>query len=114
MMLETHRGEPHMVINTSDAARIGVSDGQMVRVHNDQGEFQVMALLSSSAQPGQVVMYNGFDAFQFPNWAGPNDAEPGMVKWLHLAGGYGHLKYWVTEWQPCPVMRGTRVAVQPL
>jgi len=114
MMLETHRGEPHMVINSADAARIGVSDGQMVRVYNDQGEFEVMALLSPSAQPGQVVMYNGFDAFQFPNWAGPNDAEPGMVKWLHLAGGYGHLKYWVTEWQPCPVMRGTRVAVQPL
>ena len=47
-------------------------------------------------------MYNGFEPYQFPNWAGPNDAEPGMIKWLHLAGGYGHLKYWITEWQPCP------------
>ena len=51
--------------------------------------FEVMALTSPGAQPGQVVMYNGFDTFQFPNWAGPNDAEPGMIKWLHLAGGYG-------------------------
>ena len=57
-------------------------------------------------------MYNGWDPFQFPNWAGPNDIEPGMIKWLHLAGGYGHLRYWVTEWQPSPVMRSTRVGVE--
>ncbi len=112
MMLNTHRGEPHLVMNNGDAARLGIADADMVRVHNDQGEFHVMALLSPGAQPGQVVMYNGFDTFQFPNWAGPNDAEPGMIKWLHLAGGYGHLRYWVAEWQPCPVMRGTRVAIE--
>ena len=40
-----------------------------------------------------------------------NDIEPGMIKWLHLAGGYGHLRYWVTEWQPSPVMRSTRVGI---
>ena len=58
------------------------------------------------------MMYNGFEPYQFPNWEGPNDAEPGMIKWLHLAGGYGHLQYWVTEWQPSAVMRGTRVAIE--
>ena len=42
-----------------------------------------------------------------------NNLEPGMFKWLHLAGGYGHLKYWPTEWQPCPVMRATRVDFEP-
>jgi DMSO reductase family type II enzyme molybdopterin subunit len=112
LMLNTHRGTPHLVVNAKDAERLGIADNDMVWVHNDQGEFRVPALLSASAQPGQVVMYNGWDPYQFPNWAGPNDAEPGMVKWLHLAGGYGHLKYWVTEWQPCPVMRSTRVAVE--
>ena len=111
IMLDTHRGTPHIVVNNSDAAKLGVADGELVRVFNDLGEFQVPALLSPSAQPGQVVMYNGWDPYQFPNWAGPNDIEPGMIKWLHLAGGYGHLRYWVTEWQPSPVMRSTRVGV---
>ncbi|MBA4180215.1 MAG: ethylbenzene dehydrogenase [Anaerolinea sp.] len=112
IMLDTHRGTPHLVVNSGDATRLGVADGVMVRVFNDMGEFQVPALLSPSAQPGQVVMYNGWDPYQFPNWAGPNDIEPGMIKWLHLAGGYGHLRYWVTEWQPSPVMRSTRVGIE--
>jgi len=111
LMLDTHRGTPHLVMNTSDATRLGIKDEEMVRVHNDLAEFHVPVLLSESAQPGQVVMYNGWDPYQFPNWAGPNDLEPGMIKWLHLAGGYGHLRYWVTEWQPSPVMRSTRVGI---
>ncbi len=112
LMLATHRGTPHLVINDRDAARLGLDDNQMVRVFNDQGEFRVPVLTSPSAQPGQLAMYNGFEPYQFPNWEGPNDVEPGMIKWLHLAGGYGHLKYWPMEWQPCAVMRGTRVAVE--
>jgi DMSO reductase family type II enzyme molybdopterin subunit len=112
MMLETYRGEPHIVINDQDAAALGVSDHDPVRVHNDQGEFRVAVRISPSARPGQVIMYNGFEPYQFPNWAGPNDAEPGMIKWLHLAGGYGHLRYWPTEWQPCTVMRNTRVGIE--
>jgi nitrate reductase alpha subunit len=112
MMLNTHRGEPHIVMNPADAERLGIADNDIVRVYNDQGEYHVAALLSGGARPGQVVMYNGFDDYQFPGWKGPNDAEPGMIKWLHMAGGYGHLRYWNTEWQPSPVMRGTRVNVQ--
>ncbi len=111
-MLETYRGVPHIVVNDQDAKDVGVVDHDMVRVWNDQGEFEVRVRISPTARPGQVVMYNGFDTYQFPKWASPNDAEPGMFKWLHLAGGYGHLKYWGTEWQPCPVMRNTRVAIE--
>jgi DMSO reductase family type II enzyme molybdopterin subunit len=111
IMLDTHRGTPHLVMNSAEAEVLGISDNDLVRVHNDLGEFQVPVLLSPGARPGQVVMYNGWDPYQFPNWAGPNDIEPGMFKWLHLAGGYGHLRYWVTEWQPSPVMRSTRVGI---
>ncbi|MCZ7528449.1 MAG: molybdopterin-dependent oxidoreductase [Acidimicrobiia bacterium] len=112
LMLETHRGAPHLVVNEGDAADLGVGDHDMVRVFNDQGEFRVKVKTSTTARPGQVVMYNGFDNYQFPKWAGPNDAEPGMIKWLHLAGGYGHLRYWAMQWQPCPVMRNTRVSIE--
>ena len=114
LMLGTNRGTPHLVVNDKDAARLGINDNDMVRVHNDQGEFRVPVLISRGGGPGQVMMYNGFEPYQFPNWEGPNDAEPGMIKWLHLAGGYGHLQYWITEWQPSAVMRGTRVGIEKL
>ena len=42
------------------------------------------------------------------------DVEPGMVKWLHMAGGYGHLRYWPIQWQPTPVDRAVRVDVAKL
>ena len=34
-----------------------------------------------------------------------------MVKWLHLAGGYGHLRYRAVHWQPIPIDRGIYVDV---
>lgn len=114
LMLETHRGAPHVVINDQDAAKLNIADNEEVRIYNDQGEFLVPTLISPSAQPGQVVMYNGFEPYQFTNWSNPNDAEPGMIKWLHLAGGYGHLRYWGTQWQPCPVMRNTYVSIEKI
>jgi len=68
--------------------------------------------LSPSVMPGQVICYNGWDPYQFRGWTGPMDLEPGMVKWLHFAGGYGHLRYWPIQWQPTPVDRAVRVEVE--
>jgi len=113
LMLETHRGRPHVLLNPADAAVRGIHDGQDVRVRNDLGETIVPAKLSEAVRPGQVIIYNGWESYQFPNWSGPSNIEPGMIKWLHLAGGYGHFQYWMMEWQPCPVDRATRVEVEP-
>ena len=113
-MLETHRGAPHLDINDRDAAKLGIEDNEEVRVYNDKGEFRVPVRIMHSARPGQVIMYNGFDNFQFANWQGPNDVEPGMVKWLHMAGGYGHLRHWSMQWQPVTTMRNNRVAIEKI
>ncbi len=112
LMLETHRGRPHMVINSDDAARLGIVDDMEVRAWNDVGSFRVHAKLSPAVRPGQVIVYNGWDPYQFSGWRGPMDIEPGMVKWLHFAGGYGHLRYWPVQWQPVPIDRGIRVQVE--
>ncbi|MDP6374369.1 MAG: molybdopterin-dependent oxidoreductase [Kiritimatiellia bacterium] len=114
LMLETHRGEPHVVMNHEAAATLGVEDDDLVRLYNDQGEFFVRTKLSSGCHPDQVIMYNGWEPYQHKDWKGANDAEPGMIKWLHMAGGYGHLKYSVLQWQPCPVMRNTRVGIEKI
>jgi len=111
MILQTHRGRPHLVMNTRDARRRRIDDGEEVRVFNDVGSFLVPVKLSPSVMPGQVICYNGWDPYQFREWRGPMDVEPGMVKWLHFAGGYGHLRYWPIQWQPTPVDRAVRVNV---
>lgn len=113
LLLQTHRGTPHAVVNPDDAAARGVSDHDEIEVFNATGGFVVRAKISPSVRPGQIIVYNGWESYQFPGWRGPNEIEGGMVKWLHLAGGYGHLNYTPTAWQPATVDRATRVDFRP-
>jgi len=108
VILGTHRGEPNLMVNPDDAAARGVKDDDLIRVYNDVGEFQVRAKVAPNVKPGQVISYNGWAGFQYRDWSGANEAEPGMVKWIGFAGGYGHLNYLPTEWQPIPASRWTR------
>jgi DMSO reductase family type II enzyme molybdopterin subunit len=112
LMLQTHRGAPHVVINDGDAAALGVEDGDGVEVSNELGAFTAAAKVSPSVRPGQVVSYNGWEPYMYRGWQTASDLEPGMVKWLHFAGGYGHLKYRPLQWQPVPFDRGVRVEVK--
>lgn len=112
LLLRTHRGRPQADINTDDARARGISDGDEIRVWNDMGEFFVSAKLVPGVRPGQVIVYNGWEPYMFRGWRGPMDLEPGLVKWLHLAGGYGHLRYWPLQWQPTPVDRAVRVNIE--
>ncbi|MHB8490887.1 MAG: molybdopterin-dependent oxidoreductase [Solirubrobacteraceae bacterium] len=113
MLLETHRGRPHAVIHPHDAERLGIADDGLVRVRNDVGSFTVHVKTSPCQRPGGLTVYNGFDNHMFAGHEGPNEVEPGLVKWLHMAGGYGHLRYAPMEWQPSPVDRPVFVSVEP-
>ena len=114
LIQETHRGKPALEMNTDDARRLGIEDGEEVQIYNDMGVFIAPAKLSPAVRPGQVISYNGWEPYQYRTWKGASDVEPGMVKWLHLAGGYGHLRYWPLQWQPVPFDRGIRVGVAKL
>ncbi len=111
LMLATHQGRPSVLLNPRDADARRIAEGQQVRVFNDLSSFVAAAKLSPAVRPGQVIAYNGWEPYMFPNWQDPACVEPGMVKWLHLAGGYGHLRYWLMQYQPIPVDRGIAVDV---
>jgi DMSO reductase family type II enzyme molybdopterin subunit len=113
IILNTIRGEPTVHINDRDAEARGIENGQEIRVFNDLASVQVQARVTPAVQPGQLVLYNGFEPYQFRGWQDFSNVEPGMVKWLHLAGGYGHLRYRALHWQPVPVDRAVRVDVAP-
>jgi anaerobic selenocysteine-containing dehydrogenase len=105
LMLETHRGKPFVLINDQVAREKGIEDDSSVRVWNDVGEFVVPARTSPAQRPDGLTVYNGFEGFLFPGGNGSNEVEVGMVKWLHLAGDYGHLSHSPIEWQPVPFDR---------
>ncbi|MBK6318489.1 MAG: molybdopterin-dependent oxidoreductase [Dehalococcoidia bacterium] len=108
VILGTHRGEPDVVVNTDDAADRGVKDGDLIRIWNDVSQFKSRARVAPNVKRGQLISYNGWAGFQYPEWSGANEIEPGMVKWIGFAGGYGHLSHLGAEWQPVPAERWTR------
>jgi hypothetical protein len=79
---------------------------------HDLASMVVQARVRPTVRPGQVVMYMGFEPYQFPGWQDFSNLEPGMVKWLHLAGGYGHLRYRPLHWEPVSIDRAVRVDAQ--
>jgi len=109
LMLQTHRGEPFLFVNIDDAAKKGVKDGDMLKVFNDFNTFYVRAKVSPSVRPGQVIIYHAWEPYQFKGWKSYDAAIPGMINWKHLAGGYGHLKYWRWNWCLPQMDRGVRV-----
>ena len=114
IIMGTNRGEPVVHINDRDATARGIENGQEIRVYNDVAEVIVQARVTPAVQPGQLIIYNGWEPYQFKRWQDVSNIEPGMVKWLHFAGGYGHLRYRALHWQPVPVDRAVRVDVAPV
>ncbi len=111
VLADTHRGEPLVIMGEGDAAARGVGDGDLVDMHNDRGSCRIRARVSPRIRPGQIVVYNGWEPHMFADWRGPNEVEPGMVKWLQLVSRYGHLRYLPFGWQPVPVDRAVFVEV---
>ena len=106
VMLQTHRGEPLVEVSVEDAAARDVGDDDLIRVWNDIAAFTCRAKVAPGVMPGQIISYNGWDGHQYRDWMGANEIEAGMVKWIAFAGGYGHIQYTETEWQPIPTDRG--------
>jgi len=114
IILNTHRGEPFVFINDTDAASLQVSNGEKIKLVNDVGEMIIAAKVSPSVRPGQVIVYNGFEPYMHENWYGQADIEPGHVKHLGFVGKYGHLTYRIFSWQPIPADRAVRVDVKKI
>jgi DMSO reductase family type II enzyme molybdopterin subunit len=123
VLARTHQGRPFMFMNTEDAKKRGIEDGDLVRVYNDFDDFQVHVKVTSAARsaqskdgvrPGQVMIYHAWEPYQFEQWKSYDAAIPGMVKWLDLVGGYGHLDYYRWNWCTQPIDRAISVEVEKL
>ncbi len=111
-MLHLQRGEPVMYMNSDDARSRGLRDHDLARVFNDAGAFVIRVKPSPAVQPGQVVVYHAWENFQFPKWEQSQVAVPSPWKPLHVAGGYGHIRYRMYYAAPSHGPRGTTVEVE--
>lgn len=112
VLLETTRGRPVVSLNPLDAAARGIEDNDLVEVFNDLGSLVLEAKLAPGVRPGQVVLYASWEPHLFSRWQDATLVEPGIVKWLHVAAGYGHLAYSPLQWQPTQSDRVYRVDVR--
>ena len=83
-----------------------------IRIFNDDATTVIQARVTPAVRPGQIVIYTGFESYLSPDWKDFANLETGMVKWLRLAGGYGHLRYRPLMLQPTPIDRGVRVDIE--
>ena len=111
-LLRLQRGEPVMYMSVDDAKARGLGDHDMVRVFNDVGAFFIRVKAAPSVRPGQVIVYHAWENYQFRDWMQSQVAVPSPWKPLHLAGGYGHLRYRMFFAAPSHTPRATAVEVQ--
>jgi DMSO reductase family type II enzyme molybdopterin subunit len=114
VLSRTHRGHPTLFMNPEDMRKRGLADDEEVRVRNDFDSFFVRVKRAPSSRPGQVIIYHAWEPYQFRGGKSYDFAIPGLIKWLHLAGGYGHLNYYRWNWVPQQVDRAVPVEVEKL
>jgi nitrate reductase alpha subunit len=114
LMLALQRGEPVLFINQTDADERGIEQAERILVHNDIGDFEVIAKISPSIRPGQAVIYHAWEPFQFKGRRSHQVLTPSPINPIQMAGGYYHLRPFMTYGQPGMNDRGTRVEVSKL
>jgi anaerobic selenocysteine-containing dehydrogenase len=81
----SRQGEPFVAVNRDDAGRLGIADGQTVRVWNDRGAFLATARVGDEARPGVLVAPMGWWPKDFPDGHGPQATTPQRL--TALGGG---------------------------
>ncbi|MBI2088795.1 MAG: molybdopterin-dependent oxidoreductase [Deltaproteobacteria bacterium] len=114
IILSLQRGEPVAVIGVADAKSRGVRDGEFLEVYNDVGNFRIQAMVSPAVRPGQVIIYHGWENYQFEGFRHFKSVMPSPLNPIELVGDYGHLRSDVVSFSPGPSDRGTRVEMRKI
>lgn len=109
--LGLERGEPAMFMSATDARERQIGENNLVRVHNDIGEFLIRAKVSPTVRPGQVIVYHAWENYQFEGGIGHRNVIPTPMNPVELAGGYEHIQHTPAILQPGHNDRDTRVEV---
>jgi anaerobic selenocysteine-containing dehydrogenase len=113
-LLRLQRGEPLVILSRDDAATREIADGELVRVWNDIGEFEVKAKISDAVRPGIVIANHAWEPYQFRGHRSHEVVVPSPLNPLLLAGGYTHLQPAFTMGASGTCDRDTRIEIERL
>jgi nitrate reductase alpha subunit len=85
-----------------------------VRLYNDVNSVKLQAKVSATVRPGQVIVYHGWEPYQFGEGKSHATLTPSPINPIQLAGGYFHLRPRVAVNTPGAVDRGARVELERL
>ena len=94
------------MLNPVDAARLGITDGDRVRVFSPVGEIELAALVSDRPRPGVVVVDHGWGSRVFDPRTGAAPTSFGVNRNL-LVGGHP-----VDPLSQTPALSSTYVGVE--
>jgi DMSO reductase family type II enzyme molybdopterin subunit len=110
-----HRGQPIVHINDRSAAKLGIKNGDLVKMYNDVNSTELRCRTSPSVAPDQVIVYF-WEAYQFRKWQVYDNMLVGQPKALNWAGGYEQIgRYYFMNGSPSPGSdRGVRVSIEKI
>ncbi len=111
-LLRLQRGEPTVQLAAGDARARGIRDGDRVRMFNDVGSSELVAKVAASVRPGQVIVYHGWEPYQFAKGQSHQCVIPSPMNPIDLAGDYFQLDPRMLMGQPGCSDRGTRVELE--
>jgi DMSO reductase family type II enzyme molybdopterin subunit len=113
-LMQLQRGEPVLVMNPGDVEARGLRDGDPARARNDIGWFEARVQVSHAVRPGQVIVYHGWEPYQFKEHRSHQTILPSPFNPIQFAGGYFHLQPFMITGEPGHNDRGTRLEVEPV
>ncbi len=110
-MLRLQRGEPYMWMSVEDAAARELGDDDRIRVFNDVGSFLTRVKISANVMPGQVIIYHGWEGYQYEGGMGYRTVQATPLNPIELVGDYPGIRPQTAIRQPGQNDRDTRVEV---
>jgi steroid C-25 hydroxylase alpha subunit len=111
LLLRLQRGGPFLMVSQKDAIARSLEDDDKVKIHNDVGEFLSHIKISASVQPGQVIMYHGWENYQYENWVGYRTVLASPLNPIEMVGDYPYMNPVMAVKQPGQSDRDTRVNI---
>ncbi len=113
-LLRLQRGEPFVLIAISDAEKYNLKDDAEVKFFNDVDYFFSRIKTSATVQPGQLIMYHGWESYQFRDGKSYRNVLASPLNPIEMVGDYPYLRPVMAIRQPGQSDRDTRVGIEKI
>jgi len=109
LLLRMQRGEPVVLMNKQEALAKGVEDHAWIEMFNDIDSCKMRVKHSTMVRPGVLFYFHAWEPTQFPDHKSYKFLTTGVMKPLHAAGGYGHIRQQGNHFMTGNAVQDTRV-----